>query len=357
MRGIFNLIIILSMVLPFSACEDNSETDQGGTLDSYVSVTRAPGSDSYTIKFTKEGEWAVYKGTTPESIDKTEPVAVTSEDSVVISGLSTTQRYYFYFEFNGNKEEGFVKSEIQIAVEGQPNFADLGGIVTMDGKHVKWGKLYRSGDLSRLTDNDVSYIASLHLDEIVDFRFQAEKDEAPDRLPPGVDTIPIPVVDGSYDVDSIKKWLMLGNTEVFDTMLIHVNKLLVNEEQEKFRIFFDHVEKGEVMLYHCTKGKDRAGFATAMILSALGVDRETVIDNYLKSNDYLSEITEQTIKYINDASNGFINGELLRPILEVRPEYIQTVFDIIDSDYGGMDNYLRNELGVDIEKLKDLYLE
>ncbi|NPA38023.1 MAG: hypothetical protein GXO47_14365 [Chlorobi bacterium] len=354
MKRFYNLIIVFSMIIPFSACDDNNDIEEGGTIDSYVSVTRAPGADSYTIKFSKNGEWTVFMGTSPDNIDMSESVAVTSEDSVVISGLNTTQRYYFYIEFNANAEEGFVKSETQIAIEGQRNFADLGGITTMEGRHVRWGKLYRSGELSGLTDNDVEYMAGLNLDAIIDFRFQEEKDEAPDRFPDGVDTIPIPVVDGSYDLETITRWLITGDKEAFDTMLIHVNKILVTQEQEKFKEFFDHLESGKTYLYHCTKGKDRAGFATAMILSALGVDRETIIDNYLKSNEYLSAVTEQTIQYV--ISKGY-DGELLRPILEVRPEYIQTAFDIVDSEYGGVENYLRNNLGVDIEKLKDMYLE
>jgi len=142
--------------------------------------------------------------------------------------------------------------------------------------------------------------------------------------------------------------------EAFDTMLIHVNRVLVTEEQENFKEFFDHLENGGTFLYHCTKGKDRAGFATAMFLSALGVDRETVIDNYLKSNEYLSSVTGQTIQFVISIG---LDGELLRPILEVKPEYIQTAFDIIDNEYGGVENYLRNNLGVNIEKLKELYLE
>ena len=357
MNRLINLLIIVSMTLPFMSCEDNNGTAESGELENYVSAVRKPGTDSYTLKFLKNGEWTVYMGTSPDAIDMNTSVAVTSNDSIVIDGLNVDQRYYFAAECNGDKDDVVIVSEKQIAVSGQPNFADLGGIVTADGHSVKWGKVYRSGELSKLTDNDIAYMASLKLDAIIDFRFPAEKEKAPDRFPEGVDTIPIHIADGSYDENTIKKWLMTGNTEAFDTMLIHVNKVLVMEEQESFKEFFDHLEKGETILFHCTKGKDRAGFAAAMFLSALGVDRETVIDNYLESNEYLSDATEQTIQYVNKMSNGIINGELLRPILEVRPEYIQTAFDIIDKEYGGVETYLRNNLQVDIEKLRDLYLD
>jgi len=355
MNRLINLLIILSMALPFMSCEDSNETVESGDLVSYVSAVRKPGTDSYTLKFSKSGEWAIYMGTSPNAIDMNTSVAVTSRDSVVIDGLNVEQRYYFAVEFNGDKDNAVIVSEKQIAVSGQPNFADLGGIVTADGHSVKWGKVYRSGELSKLTNEDIAYMESLKLDAIIDFRFPAEKEKAPDRFPEGVDTIPIPVADGSYDESTIIKWLMSGNSEAFDTMLVHVNKVLVTEEQESFKEFFDHLEKGEeTVLFHCTKGKDRAGFAAAMFLSALGVDRETVIDNYLKSNEYLSNITQKTIDFVN--SKG-LNGELLRPILEVRPEYIQTAFDIIDKQYGGIDSYLKNNLHVDIEKLRELYLD
>ena len=353
MRRFFNWIIVLSMIVSFSSCEDNKDVDNGVST-SDVTATREPGSDSYTLKFTKSGDKTVYQGTSPESVDMDNAVAETNEDSVVISGLNTKQRYYFAVVFNSDPTDVSIVSETGIAIKGQPNFADLGGIVTADGRSVKWGKIYRSGELSTLTDDDVAYVASLKLDAIIDFRFPAEKEKAPDKFPAGVDTISIEVIDGSYDEATIVKWLMSGDSEAFDTMLIHVNRVLAIEEQESFKEFFDHLENGGTFLYHCTKGKDRAGFATAMFLSALGVDRETVIDNYLKSNEYLSSITEQTIQYV--ISKG-LDGELLRPILEVRPEYIQTAFDIIDNEYGGIENYLRNNLGVDIEKLKELYLE
>lgn len=354
MNRLINLLMILGMVLPLVSCEDNNETGESENLENYVSATREPGADSYTINFSKNGEWTIYMGTSPDAVDMDTEVAVTTESSVTISGLSKEQRYYFAVELNGDKENIAIVSERQLAVKGQPNFADLGGIVTMEGRSVKWGKIYRSGELSGLTDEDVAYMASLKLDAIIDFRFPAEKEEAPDKFPSGVDTIPIPVADGSYDESTIIRWLMTGDTEAFDTMLVHVNRILVTEEQKSFEEFFNYIEEGKTVLFHCTKGKDRAGFAAAMFLSALGVDRETIIDNYLNSNDYLSEITEATINYV--ISKG-LNGELLRPILEVRPEYIQTAFKIIDNEYGGVESYLRNNLKVDIEKLKDMYLE
>lgn len=355
MKRFFNHIIILSMILSFSACDDNNNTEpDNDSILKYVTVTREHASDSYTFKFTQQGSWTIYQGTSPENIDMSQSVAETSDETVVISGLTISQRYYFALELDGDSTNIATVSETQLPIAGMPNFADLGGIVTTDGRSVKWGMLYRSGELSELTDADLTYIENLNLKTLVDFRFQAEKDEAPDRIPAGVDTIPIPVVDGSYDVKTITEWLIGGNSEAFDTMLIHVNRVLATEEQDNFKEFFNHVEKGETLLFHCTKGKDRAGFAAAMFLSALGVDREVVIDNYLKSNDYLSEITEQTIQYVS--SKG-LDGELLRPILEVKAEYLQTAFDIIDNEYGGIDNYVVNNLGIDVDKLKALYLE
>jgi len=342
MKGFFNWIIVISMIVSFSSCEDNN-VDNGGIPSNNVTATREPGSDTYTLKFYKKGDKTVYQGTDPESISMNNAVVETKEDSVVISGLDPKQRYYFAVVFNSDHTDVSIVSETDIAVKGQPNFADLGGITTADGRSVKWGKIYRSGELSKLTDDDVAYVASLKLNAIIDFRFLEEKEKAPDNFPADVDTIPIPVVDGAYDEGTIVKWLLTGNTEAFDTMLIHVNKVLVTREQESFKEFFNHLENGGSFLYHCTKGKDRAGFATALFLSALGVDRETVMDNYLKSNEYLFNATEQTIQFV--ISKG-LDGELLRPILEVRPEYIQIAFDIIDNEYGGIDNYLRNNLSL-----------
>jgi protein-tyrosine phosphatase len=139
----------------------------------------------------------------------------------------------------------------------------------------------------------------------------------------------------------------------FDTLLIHANMAFVTDFQEEFGDFLQHLESGESFVYHCTAGKDRAGFATVLFLSALGVDKETILNDYMISNQYNVELIDGTIASVNNVG---LNGEILRPVLEVKLEYINKAYETIDNEFGGMSNYL-DLLGVDIEKLKSLYLE
>jgi protein-tyrosine phosphatase len=114
----------------------------------------------------------------------------------------------------------------------------------------------------------------------------------------------------------------------------------------------------EPIIYHCTAGKDRTGWATAVILTLLGVPRETVMADYLQSNAYLRTKNDATMKALA-ASGAAINPAFLEPVLTVRPEYLQSAFDEVDRTYGSMEAYARDGLGLtalDIAVLRRKYL-
>ena len=361
MNKLFQAIIFSIMVISIASCnkDDDPETSepQKSNIQQYVTVTRdaakssRAASTSCTMSFSKQGTWKMFIGTDPETIDMDNPVGETTATSVEINGLDQYKRYYFEVVLDG-KEKATVASR-GVAIEGQPNFRDLGGFITQDGKSVKWGMVFRSGELSALTDDDVQFMANMHFDKLIDFRYTEEIIQNPDKLPEGIEVIKIPVEQGSYSRDQMTKWLAANDQEAFDTLLIHANKVFVTDAQEEFGDFLKQLENGNRLVFHCTAGKDRAGFATALFLSALGVDRETIIEDYLTSNEYNQALIEGTIEYVNSVG---LNGELLRPVLIVKREYIEQAFNTIDNQYGGMDNYLKL-LGVDVEKLKAMYLE
>ena len=356
MRNLIKGIVLVNIVaLSFACNKDTVEEEnlgpQKSNIQQFITVNRDAGSDAYSMSFTKQGHWKIYKGTSPETIDNSTVVAETSESSIEITGLDSQKRYYFEVVYN-DKEKTIV-SETGLALEGQKNFRDLGGIISQNGKSVKWGKVFRSGELNNLTDADVQYIGSVNISKLVDFRDNSEIEEAPDNIPEGIETINIPIKQTVFNHNMIASWLIMNDSLVFDTLLVAVNKQFVRDFQNEYSGFFDLLETGESNLFHCTAGKDRTGLATVLFLSALDVDKETIIEDYLASNEYNTEMIEQTIEYVN--SQG-LNGELLRPILEVRLKYIEAAYEVIDNEYGGMANYL-DLLGVDREKLKSLFLE
>jgi protein-tyrosine phosphatase len=118
---------------------------------------------------------------------------------------------------------------------------------------------------------------------------------------------------------------------------------------------FDLLESGQTTLWHCTAGKDRAGMTTALVLSSLGVDRQTIINDFMLSNTYLSAYNLQTVSYINSQYGAGV-GEQLMPLLGVEEEYITTFFHNIETTYGSVDNFLK-VLKVDTAKMKKNFLE
>jgi protein-tyrosine phosphatase len=353
MKRLFQAVFLLSLVVLTFSCKKDDDTPEEpkNNIQQYVKVSRVAGTPTLTMAFSKQGSWTVYQGTSPESIDRSTVVAETTESSIEISGLDTKQRYYFEVMLD-NKDKAIV-AETGLAIEGQPNFRDLGGLIAGDKRSVKWGMIYRSGELNSLNAVDVKYMESLQLKKLVDFRFDEEIAEKPDVIPEGIEVINIPVKQGSFTREQLTGWLINNDSEAFDTLLIHANQAFVTDFQEEFGSFLKQLENGEPLVFHCTAGKDRAGFATVLFLSSLGIDKETILEDYMASNTYNAGMIETTIAYVN--SKG-LNGELLRPVLEVRLEYIEKAYETIDNEYGGMSNYL-NLLGVDTEKLKSLYLE
>ena len=355
-RGLLSLIIVMALIVVSSCKKEDNNTDtppvyEKSNLQQYVKVERVAGETSCTFTFSKQGNWKIFVGTSPEDIDMKAPVAESDGATIILNGLDFHTRYYFTVVLN-DKEKSVIATT-GVAIKGQKNFRDLGGIITTEGKSIKWGMIFRSGELNRLSDDDVKYMASMNIEELIDFRTDEEKANAPDKLPEGINIKNIVVDEGVYSREQMVEWLIAEDSMAFDTMLVHANKVFVTDAQSEFSSFLKELENGKRLVFHCSAGKDRAGYATVLFLSALGVDKETIIKDYLASNEYNAEWIEGTIQYINSIG---MNGELLRPSLIVKREYIEEAYSIIDNKYGGMDEYLKL-LGVDKEKLKSLYLE
>ena len=132
--------------------------------------------------------------------------------------------------------------------------------------------------------------------------------------------------------------------------------------RENYKKFFDVLlasENGST-LWHCTAGKDRAGFATMLVLSALGVDKKSIFEDYLLSNKYRKSENEKTIEQVKEATNDNKQAvENITAMREVRKSYLQTAYDTMEKEYGGVNGYLKKGLGLtnkDISNLKAIYL-
>ena len=265
-------------------------------------------------------------------------------------------------KFSENLREDYRK----LPFTGAHNFRDLGGYKTEDGKTVKWGKIYRSDNLHSLTDEDLKYMKRLNIKSVVDFRSVEERESEPDRLNPDMTQVLLPIKfqPKELDDDSIKNLmrdLTFGDLDS-SNLLRDFNIVIVEEFTEEYKSFFRHIieNNAEPLVFHCTAGKDRAGFASAMILTILGVPREKVIEDYLLTNTYVKDHVDDKMLEIELKTFFRADTDNLRKINLVEERYIQAAFDTIDNKWGGMDRYISEALNLneeDILKLQDFYLE
>jgi Protein tyrosine/serine phosphatase len=234
-----------------------------------------------------------------------------------------------------------------IKTEGAPNLRDLGGYPVAGGGTVKWGKVYRSDDLYDLTDADMPVLNRLGIRLIVDFRTRHEAMLSPDRLPESVrESVNIPIDAGKVMAQFHDENLNARKTR---GIMLSVYRDLAHDFQPAFREFFRLLADDDniPLLFHCTAGKDRTGFAAAMFLTALGVDRPTVMEDYLLSVQCLEKRYREGVDY----------DEIMRPLYRVEPEFIGAAFDVVDRQFGGPERYLRECLGVDLELFRKRFIE
>ncbi len=231
-----------------------------------------------------------------------------------------------------------------LPVQGAYNVRDLGGYQTGDGKTVCWGKIFRSGDLDKLTKDDLEYFNRLSIRTYIDFRESTEIAAAPDKTPSSLLHAYNLSIDAGNMID-----MHTFSAEHPEEIMEEINRLLVKSFQHIYREFFEILADTSniPLLFHCTAGKDRTGFAAALFLSALGVDRETIIEDYMLSAGALEE------KYAIEIER----YPQLTPFMTVRRSYIEAAFDVIDRDFGGMENYLTRNLGIDTVQMKAMYTE
>jgi protein-tyrosine phosphatase len=243
----------------------------------------------------------------------------------------------------------------RLPVAGAPNFRDLGGYATGDGHALRWGLLYRSDALNHLSDEDLAYLERLKLHRVVDFRSDAERERDPDRLPADLPVLLQPIAGQGLDPRALQDRLLAGevSAEQSAAFLVEGNRAFVNEFRGVYsRFLHDLGDRANLpTLFHCTAGKDRTGFAAALVLLALDVPRETAMRDYLLTNTYTQAKTHRTLQMIWLMSRLRANPRDLEPLFEARESYLNAAFAAIDAQPGGTEGYLRS-LGVD-ESLRE----
>lgn len=256
-------------------------------------------------------------------------------------------RHYFILEQDGASTR---LAAVRLPLSGGYNFRDMGGIRTADGKTVRWGKLLRSDSLAHLTDEDLAYLETVPVRTIVDFRTETEAAKSPDRNPGSVNTVlHYPVLPGSLDpnVDPEEEY----SRPLGDEFMEHLNRSFVTDAHivAVYKEFFRQIQQDEnlPLLFHCSAGKDRTGYAAALILFSLGVDKDTVLQDYMHSAVYLEGKYDDLIAR---------NPER-KALFTVKPSYLKAAIEAMEKHSGSIEQYLAEELGVDAQKMRARFLE
>jgi protein-tyrosine phosphatase len=235
---------------------------------------------------------------------------------------------------------------------GASNFRDLGGYPTAEGRTVRWRQIFRSNHLGHLTEGDIAVVRGLGIRSAFDFRGTAERAEASCGMPDiTVHSLPVePTV-----VAALRALAATGtplSTAAATDVMRDSYRSYVQQNTSRFRALFAHLmEDRAPLVIHCTAGKDRTGFACALILHTLGVSDDVISEDYLLTNRF----------YRRDPSASTDLPDDVKQVLgSVQASFLAAAFEAIDADYGGLENYLRGGLGIgeaERAKLKARYLE
>ena len=278
------------------------------------------------------------------------------------------RRWYFSVVPKGG--DPVVAGARLLPLEGGRNFRDLGGYRTEDGRSVQWGRVFRSGVMTNLTEQDYRYLASIDVATICDYRSEDERRAEPTRWGAGeVDyvTFPDPESPAGSSFLGVLRNRDATPEQVADSMAEGYIQL-ARDHAGAFGTMFDRLAAGEIPLaFNCSAGKDRAGISAALLLTALGVPRETVVADYALSEqlvDYVEEFRGGADEASAESgAYGFLSKlplEILTPLMRSDPRYLETALDWMDAEYGSVTNFIREELDVssaELSAIRDLLLD
>lgn len=260
------------------------------------------------------------------------------------------------------RQQAFNRS---VPLDGQSNFRDVGGYETVDGRTIKPGILYRSGELHALTAADVQTLENLDVETVVSFLIPKEIEaRGADRVPEGTKEVALPIEAGGGLVGEVSK---ARNTGDFSKVPADLNpkfhELLAEEAREQYAALIREIIEadGKPLVYHCSHGIHRTGTATAIILSAVGVPWETVREDYLLSNEMRADEIEHRTEQLRqlaaktfDVQPAEVDMTNVNAFYILEPHYIDGTLNYITAEYGDWDRYLRDGLGLSELELASL---
>jgi protein-tyrosine phosphatase len=245
-------------------------------------------------------------------------------------------------------------------LEGGVNFRDLGGYKTQDGRSVRWQTLYRSGSMGQLTEPDHAILSALKINGVHDLRTSEEREREPNRWAAAAG---IPYWSRDYVSGFGVLWEMLTaeipDPEAALEVMRQGYRRIPFEHAPSYQALLERLRDGQVpMVFNCSAGKDRAGTAAALVLTLLGVKRETVVEDYRLTDRVLAGRAEQMLR--NALLTGKVSEAVWAVVMRTDSSYIQSAFEAIEERHGSVEGYFHEALHIDaaaIEAIRDLLLE
>jgi len=332
-----------SGVIPFTAA---NVTEQSG--GSYDITWTAPAS---------AGPVTVYAGTDALTPARTHVVGHGGDKgSTVVTSLAAADPRW-YFTLTPTHGSPLVIADRSLHLPDAPNFRDVGGVRTASGQWIRMGILYRSGSLNNLTTAEDQEMTALGIDRVVDLRTEAERAATADKLAPGTNYAVDDVLAGNPDLSNItaaatalisgsnKSSATVAQAEGILTGLYKALPVLDTANTGYSQLFTSAatLPAGQALVFHCTAGKDRTGWATAAFELELGVPLSTVDADYLQSNRYvLPEYKPVVASYVGQGGK----AKVIDAVLGVQPQYLNTSLKVMDSAYGSVGAYFSKGLGL-----------
>lgn len=298
----------------------------------------------------------IYRGETPETIDRSIALAVAEPGTTELLLPAKRRGDYFFYELDTSDDSTDstdssdpIVGERRLPLEGPDNFRDLGGYETRDGRHVRWHRIYRSDDLAELTRRDLGLLRSLDIRGVCDLRSGPERFRDPNRSVDGasVHEMGIPVV--GVDPVDLRHRIRTGGLDAKDVeaTMIAAYRSFVTDHADRWARMLELLSDPANLptVVHCTAGKDRTGFASALVLLLLGVPEETVFEDYLATNRYQAD-NRLWLERLVPVYSLFRTGAAdMAPLLDARPAYLEASLEEIERGWGSVERYAEQRLG------------
>ena len=246
-----------------------------------------------------------------------------------------------------------------------PNFRDMGGLPASGGRTLRYGLLYRSEDFSNLSDEDVVLLDGLGVQLVCDLRSDSERVQHPNRWQAdSAGTLNLNIAADLRASHQAITRLLSGTPgkEHAEQAMLLTYRMFPEAFALRMAQLFDRILSGGQLplIFHCAAGKDRTGFIAAILLSALGVEREAIYANYLLSRErWAGERSEIAIRrYLQPLCETEPAPEVIQTLCQVNPAYLDAAFEVIEQNHGGVEVYLQL-IGLDFlarERLQELLL-